>query len=686
MPGLPPAYRAIILDQQDQLQRLVRVAGVAPVKALYDRMLSDVTARLAATPASTFSHQQLSGLLAQIKLGLARVQRSMGDTVEESATQVGIHAARTLLTDTAKLEHHFSGAVISLPLLEIGRLHGLVRDQIPSLMRAHATSMARFGAQLVGRMEGELGAGMSLGETPSKLIARVGAVGDLEWYRAERIVRTELSFAAGRGARAAADEQADELGGDLWSRWTEHVSDAGAPLDDRVGVDSEAMHGQVAPPGEPFTQPPTNRQGDLVSESLAGREWTAPPNRPNDRAVLVPWRAHWGVPGWRWEDGTRVPVTETAAARTNAAWMRQRGRVPEIDSGDDEEEIPRPRGVGFSSPIVEEPAEEPDDGGADEPPARPVIGMQSPVLAPLPPQEISGEIPRHEDLADADRHVVADPQAIADHGWHEPPGVAEDLERAARAYEEVADGIESPVRIGVTPRDNLVVHSADDAAKLSAAADVDIPIPVRWERTHAVPIGHVPRGGADGDDPGFRIGVHAISGGDAAEVEPTRAVPLGRPGAAEVAEAGRRAAANVAADAAKSAARLASEEEEREWARRIAEAKGRIEELRKNTTSVRRAGDRQVVFHADKGPKTSEEWYQHDLQKQRDREALRIKDDARARAIREALEAARVRSVAEGRSVDVGAAPLPGAKLRGSAKPSGLFSRITGALRGILGR
>lgn len=623
MPSLPPAYRAIILDQQDQLQRLVRSAGVAPVRALYDRMLADVTRRIEAAPSATFGHQQLTGLLAQIKLGLARVQRSMGDAVEEGATKVGIHSARTLLTNAAKLESHFTGAVISLPLLEIARITGLVQGQIPSLMQAHATSMARFGSQLVNRMEGELGAAMSLGENHSQAIDRLMNVGDMEWYRAERIVRTELSFASNRSARAAADEQAEQLDGDMWSRWTEHVSDAGMPLDDRVGVDSEAMHGQVAPPGEPFTQPPTNRQGDVVSESLVGREWTCPPNRPNDRAVLVPWRAHWGVPGWRWEDGARAPVTETAAKRQNAAWMQSRGLTQDVGGEDDEEGGGLPVGPGFASPTLPSAAAEVSaeaEAGAEVPPEPPAPGMVSPTLAPESPAEISTTIPQHADLSETDQKVPAvDPQAIADHGWYETPGYADDLERAARTYEEVADGLETPIKIAVTPNDNLVVHGAEDAARLNAAVDTDRPIPVHWRQTHAVPAGHVQKGGAEGDEPGFRIGVHGISTVEGGEISPVREIPFGRASAAEVASAERSAATRIAAD------------DEREWAERIAAAKERAAIKPRGTTSVWQPGDdgrrRDVVSLSSErqGPvpeqpdKLREAKRQDDLRRERER-------------------------------------------------------------------
>lgn len=321
MARLPDTYRAVVLDQQVQLEKLVRLAGVGPVRRLYEDMLDEVARKLRRTATGTLTHMQLRGILAQIKLGLAGVIRKMSGAFGDAAFQVGIASARSMLEDVASLEKHFTGGIVALPLMETARLRGLVAGEMPSVMRMHETTMARYGVHLVGRMEMELGASLAAAETPARAIDRVMKVGDLEWWRAERIVRTELNYSSSASSRAAADEQAVELDGDLWTRWTEHVTDDGEPLDDRVGVDSEAMHGQVAPPGGLFTQPPRAPDGEKVGDSLAERTWEHPPNRPNDRAVLVPWRVHWDIPGWVWRGGRRVPVTAAIVERANAAYQ-----------------------------------------------------------------------------------------------------------------------------------------------------------------------------------------------------------------------------------------------------------------------------------------------------------------------------------------------------------------------------
>jgi hypothetical protein len=320
---MPASYRAVIVDQQQQLAKLVKIAGVAPVRRLYEEMLRDLERKLGAATSGTFDAQRLMGAVAQVRMGIARLARDVAGSVQTGADVVGLHAARTLLQDAAVLDRHFTGAIRPIPLLQSARLRGMVAGKVESVMRVHETTMARYGVRVVRRMESELGQSLALGESQGQAIDRVAKAGALEWHGAERIVRTEMSFAASASAREAADQQAEELDGDLWTRWTEHVTDEGVPLDDRVGVDSEAMHGQVAPPGGMFTQPPTSRDGEDVGDSLVGRQWASPPNRPNDRAVLVPWRASWGIPGWRWE-GRRVPVTAAHVERTNDRWVRSR--------------------------------------------------------------------------------------------------------------------------------------------------------------------------------------------------------------------------------------------------------------------------------------------------------------------------------------------------------------------------
>ena len=58
----------------------------------------------------------------------------------------------------------------------------------------------------------------------------------------------------------------------------------------------------------PGTTTWTRHDSAVNAQSLVGLAWPFPPNRPNDRSVLSPWMADWGVPGWRYDSGNRVPA------------------------------------------------------------------------------------------------------------------------------------------------------------------------------------------------------------------------------------------------------------------------------------------------------------------------------------------------------------------------------------------
>jgi hypothetical protein len=129
---------------------------------------------------------------------------------------------------------------------------------------------------------------------------------DARWATAERIVRTETAYAFNAAADAQIAEYARRAGAPVRKRWVERVDDAtGRPLDARVARDSLVLHGQVVAPDASFQMPRDPR----VSPKLWGLLYRYPPNRPNDRAVVLPWRAEWGGIAWELRRGRRSEMT-----------------------------------------------------------------------------------------------------------------------------------------------------------------------------------------------------------------------------------------------------------------------------------------------------------------------------------------------------------------------------------------
>jgi hypothetical protein len=143
---------------------------------------------------------------------------------------------------------------------------------------AAAGILDRYGMNTVGLFEKNLQQGL-LTRAPwetikSNLVASSPFLRSKPMFWAERIVRTELMGAYNRAGWEANREADDQLG--------DMVKILSATFDDRTGSDSFAVHGQIRLPDEAF-------------ESWFGL-YQHPPNRPNDREIVVPHRISWPIP------------------------------------------------------------------------------------------------------------------------------------------------------------------------------------------------------------------------------------------------------------------------------------------------------------------------------------------------------------------------------------------------------
>lgn len=293
-----------------RLDGLIERGSVPRLRKVYRDATAEFERKLSAaigSGASPFTIQQHQALLAQARLGMARVSRQLGTELGDQTARTQEASARALISDIKTLEKRATGAVVQLPIEQASRFMGVVDRRRTSLLKLNRTSMLRYGGGVVSKIESALSQSLLTGETGYKAIDRVSGAMDGEWWRAERVVRTETAWAYNATQMDAIGDSAQAFP-DMMMRWTELVADVSlTKLDVRVGDDSCAMHGQLARPGAFFTMPLINPGNLKVSASLLGRQWDQPPNRPNDRAVLQPWRPGWGW-GWVLIGGMRAPA------------------------------------------------------------------------------------------------------------------------------------------------------------------------------------------------------------------------------------------------------------------------------------------------------------------------------------------------------------------------------------------
>ncbi len=313
---VPKAFAQAVATHRNRLEKTLAGHAASKMKKLYDEAQNQLVAKIAKTvrtgKTDTFTAYQMRIVQAQLREGQALITKKLAGDMTPLTKMAQEKALDGLVSDVKRLHRHFTGAEITLPIEEAAVFAGVVQHRASTLLRANTTSMARYGVRIVEDVEQQMAVSMLQGESPSAVIDTIAEAIDGEWWQGERIVRTEMAYAYNGTHRDGIMESAEQIP-ELMMRWEEHCDDSGSPLDDRVAVDSIAMHGQVAKPGEQFTMPSTapfpDKKGNTeVPEALVGLSWDFPPNRPNDRAVLSPWMSDWGVPGWRYVGGRRVPV------------------------------------------------------------------------------------------------------------------------------------------------------------------------------------------------------------------------------------------------------------------------------------------------------------------------------------------------------------------------------------------
>lgn len=286
--GVPEFASRLFRTHLAQLDRHVRRVGVGGLLSLYKEARADLHDRLRRAAGGPRSERatavQLRAMIAQadgvLEVLGGRVERHLAD-VGKTAAQLG---ARHAVDEYKALERHFTGTTPVLDLERSAAMRGLVSDAESSLLRRYHLVSRTWSLGAISAMEQRLSVGVLAGKPVEEMIDDVmsaGGVLDGERYKAERIVRTEAAFAHGRVKFEAMRATARELGDDrLQKRLI-------STFDDRTGDDSFLLHGQTVPIDEPF------RWKHRVGGSWKVTEYMHPPNRPNDREVVIPWDPSW---------------------------------------------------------------------------------------------------------------------------------------------------------------------------------------------------------------------------------------------------------------------------------------------------------------------------------------------------------------------------------------------------------
>lgn len=299
--------------------RLLNAKGKAETRKLLARAEHDLTLRLARAGDGTFTAEQLRATLAQVRVVTKQLMVGIEGVVlkeGEEAARLGASATakqlldidrayrgvggQPLALDEARMLDEASQGVRSSLLRRIGLSGTRKAGGVVEAEEAHRGKpgvLERYGMETIKKFEQTLQSGLiakkSMREIRADLVIDSEFLQGAPAYWAERIVRTEMMGAMNKGAWESAREAHAQLG--------DVVKILSATFDDRTGSDSYAVHGQI-------------RHVDEAFEWWDGL-YQHPPNRPNDREVVITHRIAWPIPdSLKWRTDAEVA----------AAWKRDR--------------------------------------------------------------------------------------------------------------------------------------------------------------------------------------------------------------------------------------------------------------------------------------------------------------------------------------------------------------------------
>lgn len=285
-----PVIRQVIDLHRAQLKGLIEIRGVRRLRKIYNDAQADLLRQLkkleAAHRGKTFQAQHLRIVLAQVADGIKTFQGKFGDHLKATGRLTATVAPKHVIREAKTMEKHFTGQTPVLQVEQAAVLQSLYRDVEPSLLDRYNVSRKLYGPPVIARIRDGLAESMIKAETLDDAIDRVAGTDGIfesERWRAERIARTEMAYTYGVTKQRALEELRTRDLPDLKKTLI-------STFDGREGDDAEEQHMQIRDINEPFEWNVKNSKGVATGEVI---RYMAPPSRPNDRAVMIPWREGW---------------------------------------------------------------------------------------------------------------------------------------------------------------------------------------------------------------------------------------------------------------------------------------------------------------------------------------------------------------------------------------------------------
>jgi outer membrane biosynthesis protein TonB len=278
-------------QSREQAVDLASRKGVGELRKQLERSHAELTKRLNAALTSgpgedSFTAVQLRTTLEQVKAVLHDLTPELSNVVIQNGQLASTAAAEDAIRYIKQAEHQYRGVARPIAFKQAEALDRALKGTESSLLnrlqgdeKAGPGILARYGDAVIQRFEDRLQQRMIQGKTIAEV--RDEITSDSEFLQgapaswAERIVRTEVMGAHNRANFEVIQSVDQQTGGGM-------LKILCATFDSRTGADSYAVHGQIRRSNEPFQD--------------WKHQYMTPPNRPNDREIVVAHFIEWPIP------------------------------------------------------------------------------------------------------------------------------------------------------------------------------------------------------------------------------------------------------------------------------------------------------------------------------------------------------------------------------------------------------
>lgn len=241
----------------------------------YREIRQELRDRLDYVRTDSFTAQHLRGVLAQVQGAINAMNSRLAGDTKAGAEESALSGINDLVEEIKAFNEHFSGAVTPINL----NAALIAKDTANLLLTKYQTNLDAYGNDLMTQITNGLFSA-SIGEASyGEVVQRIGGFFTAEEWKLHRIVRTELHNIYNIGKMNGMSELENGDIPDLMKTLM-HKMDA------RTGKDSIWVAKNLGPVSV----------SEAFKYNWQGKEriFMAPPDRPNDRAILVPYREEWG--------------------------------------------------------------------------------------------------------------------------------------------------------------------------------------------------------------------------------------------------------------------------------------------------------------------------------------------------------------------------------------------------------